>query len=916
MKLSALAIFICLAFPIIGFSQSSITVEVNYNNIHFNDVVKDLESRYDLQFFYAPVWVDSLFVTIDQKRIPLDDFLKKAMDNTSLFFVLDQGNRVIITKDYQVATSFPESSDDQKSKNDLSVFDEIIEVVDEDASNPENQTYSIGNPQKRNQGKRAAVKGYLRDIKTGEALAGVSVFSIEEQAGTLTDDFGYYVLTLPKGLQEIQFRYLGKKDTYRKVQLNADGRLDVEMEDNIVSLKEVEITGERSNTETVQTGIAKINIANIKTIPTVLGEADVMKIALTLPGVQTVGEGASGFNVRGGTTAQNLITLDDGVIYNPSHLFGFFSAFNPDLIKSANLYKSGIQARYGGRVSSIFDVSIKDGNKKKTSMSGGIGPITSKITLEGPLKKDEGSFILGLRSTYSNWVLKLLDDPELANSNAFFGDVVGKINYQLNEKNSISVAGYHSRDYFQLGSDTLYQYFNTNASVRWRHIFNNQFSALFSGSYTGYGYNVESEENPLLAFGLNYQMNEASLKADFDFFPFDKHSIKFGLQNHFYSLNPGEIQPYNDSSVIRSLVLDQENAIETTLYIGDEFEINSRLSIYGGIRLTGYALVGPGKVNEYLPDRSKEVNFITNTIEYNSGDLIKFYGGPELRFSGRYKLNETLALKTSYDKTRQYVHMLTNTVSISPTDTWRLSNTYIKPEIGDQFTLGLYQNLPTKGIEFSVESYFKLFKNLLEYKNGAELLINEALETDVINAKGRAYGVEFLLKKKSGKLNGWVSYTFARSLVQAKGEYPSEIINGGSYYPSNFDRPHNLSVVANLKFTRRINISLNTTYSTGRPTTLPVATYQFNNISLPFFSDRNQYRIPDYFRMDLAINMEGNHKIRKFLHSSWSLSVYNLTGRNNAYSVFSRIQEGEIQTYQLSVFSRAIPTITYNFQLR
>ena len=912
MKHFVWVVFMSISLPLWG----QMEIDVNYDSTRLEEVINDLESRYDLKFFYAQSWIDTVVVKVEKQTLSLDNFLRKALDNTSLFFFIERDNRIILTKDYRVISNFPKSKEEQKDI-DLAIFDEKVESSNEiDLSNPENLTYSIGNPQKKNQGRRANLYGYVRDEKTGEVLVGVTVYSEEEKVGTLTDDFGYYVLDLPKGEHTIQFRYVGKKDTYRKIKLNSDGNLDAEMENNIISLKEVEITGERSNVETVQTGVVKINIADLEVIPTVLGEADVMKITLTLPGVQTVGEGASGFNVRGGTTAQNLISLDDGIIYNPSHLFGFFSAFNPDLIKSAELYKSGIQARYGGRVSSIFDVSIRDGNKKRTSLSGGIGPVTSKLTLEGPIKKDEGSFILGARSTYSDWILNLLDDPGLASSNAFFGDLVGKINYQLGDKNSISIAGYHSRDLFRLGSDTLYQYQNTNASIRFRHIFNSKFSGLFSGSYTGYGYDISSEENPQLAFDLDYQMNQASFKADFDYFPNDKHSLRFGWQSHYYLLNPGAISPRTDTSVVGAISLNQETGAETALYIGDEFEINSRLTVYGGLRWSVYALLGPGDVYNYRPGRALDVDFITDTTSYQSGDIIKTYGGPEFRFSGRYKLNETLSLKASYDKTRQYIHMLTNTVAISPTDTWRLSNTYLRPEIGDQFTLGLYQNWPNKGLEFSVESYYKSLKNLLEYKNGANLLINETLETDVINARGRAFGIEFLLKKKSGKLNGWVSYAFSRALVQAAGDYPEEIINRGEFYPSNFDRPHNISIITNYKFTRRINISLNTTYSTGRPATLPVATYRFNNVFLPYFSDRNQYRIPDYFRMDLAVNVEGNHKVRKFLHSSWSFSIYNLTGRNNAYSVFSQIRRGKVQTYQLSIFSRAIPTFTYNFELR
>nr|MBX2843893.1 TonB-dependent receptor plug domain-containing protein [Flammeovirgaceae bacterium] len=648
----------------------------------------------------------------------------------------------------------------------------------------------------------------------------------------------------------------------------------------------------------------------------VMGEADIMKIALTLPGVQTVGEGASGFNVRGGGTDQNLILINDVPIYNTNHLFGFFSAFNPEVISSANLYKSGIQANYGGRISSVFDVALRDGNKKDFSIKGGISPITGKVTIEGPLKKDTSSFVLGVRSTYSDYIFSLLDDPNLRNSQASFSDFITKFNFKLDEKNTLILSGYHSRDNFSLNSDSVYQYYNSNAAIQWRHNFNNKLYLVTSGSYANYSYNLTSDQVPINAFEMDYEINHTNFKSEVNYFPNSKNNFRMGITSTLYNLNPGQGRALGDSSLVTEVLLDRENGLESAIYFGNEFEVNPRLSIYAGIRLSMFNLIGPGKSYVYQPGSPLEPEFIADTLNYSKGEMIKTYAGPEYRFSARQKLKDDLSVKFSYDRTRQYIHMLSNSVSISPTDTWRLSNAHIRPQIGDQVSLGLYKTVFGKGIEISLEGYYKQIQNVLEYKDGASLLLNEVLETDVINSEGKAYGVEFMIKRDIGKVSGWLSYTYARSFVQANGAYPVEQINQGEFYPSNFDKPHNLVIISNYKFNRRVNLSLNINYSTGRPATFPASKYTFNNQPILLYTERNQYRVPDYFRMDLAVNFEGNHKVKKRVHGSWSFSVYNLTGRSNAYSVYFLSEGGNINGYQLSVFANPIPTITYNFHYR
>lgn len=899
--------------------DGEITINGKYTDIPFSQFVINLEAKHPIHFYYAEEWVDSLLIHIEAKDLPLEDFLDEVFRDTDIRFFINQ-NQIILSKGFSI---YPQLASKKWTRAQelppirLGLFEQNKEPEAESSlTNIENKLVTIGVPSQNSAVNKASLGGYVKDSKNGAPIAGVSVVIPVLSLGTITDDFGYYVLNIPKGEYEIQYKFVGRKETKRKVLIQGDGQLSVEMDEEIIALKEVVITGEKSKVESVQTGLAKLNLEEINTIPTVLGEADIMKISLTLPGVQSVGEGAVGFNVRGGTTDQNLILLDDALIYNPNHLFGFFSAFNPDVIKHVDLYKSGLQAHYGGRISSVFDVAIRDGNKKKFIAAGGISPITSKITLEGPIQKENSSFILGVRSTYSNWLLRLLDDPVLNNSEALFRDIIGKINHQLNENNNLQFSIYHSRDRFKLNADTLYRYVNSTSALRWRHVFNNKMHSLVSGSFSQYAYEIESAGSLTNAFKLDYKLSQANLKTEINLHPNSQHQLKMGLQSVLYQLRPGGLRPLGEKSFVKSLVLNKENGWENALFIGNEYTVSARLSLYGGFRFSSFSLIGPGEVFKYLPASSREVEFISDTLSYNSGAFIKSYGGPEYRFSARYKLAEELSVKFSYDKTRQYIHRLSNTISISPTDTWRLSNTYIKPQVGDQLAVGIYKNVPTKGLEFTIEGYYKFIQNLLEYKDGAELLINEALETDVINVKGRAFGVELLVKKKSGRFNGWVSYTYSRSLVQAKSVFPQEQINAGKYFPSNFDKPHNLSIITNYKFSRRVNISCNFAYSSGRPVTLPITKYQFAGNILAFFSQRNEYRIPDYLRLDVALNLEGNHKIKKLGHSSWAFSIYNLTGRNNPYSVFARVNNGNIGLFQLSVFSRPIPTLTYNFEIR
>lgn len=896
-----------------SWSQTEARIRGEFKNMTFTQFVEDIEKKSDYHFYFNPRWVDSLVVNLTVNNKSLPEILDEVFADTELRYAIAPTHQVYITLKESIVTALPidffdtslATSDSSKKKYDYTRFEESEKTKSE-------KPIVIGTKGVNNK-TTASIAGYVRNKNSGEPMIGATVMIDEPLIGVATDAVGYYSITLPKGQHQLKIRSIGMKNTERKIILNADGKLNVELEEDVIPLKEIIVESERDvRVMSMQMGTEKLDLKTMKQLPLALGEVDIIKAVLTLPGVQTVGEGSAGFNVRGGATDQNLILFNEATIYNPSHLFGFFSAFNPDLLKNVELYKSGIPAEYGGRISSVLDVSTREGNKKKFSGSGGISPITGRLALEGPIIKEKSSFLVGARSTYSDWLLKKIPSTELQNSEASFYDVNLNINHEFSIKDYVHVSGYISNDKFKLQNDTAYSYSNKMAAVKWRHIFNNKFFAEVGGNYSGYDYTINSDNNPVNAFELAYKLQQSNLKADFNYFLNTKHTLNFGVGTIFYNLASGSLNPLGDESLIVTDILQTEKATESAIYLGDQFELNSRLSLYAGVRYSFFRNTGPRDVYEYQAGVSKDVTTIIDTVRYTSGETISTYGGPELRLSARYALSANSSVKVSYNRMRQYLQMLSNTTAIAPTDIWKLSDAYIKPLVGDQYSIGYYHNL--KAFELSAEVYYKQMQNFLDYKGGAELILNHHIETDVINADGKAYGAEFLIKKPNGKLNGWISYTYSRSLIRTEGEFPSEIINRGEYYPSNYDKPHAFNFIGNYKFNRRISISANTTYSTGRPITLPLAKYYIDGTARLFYSDRNQYRIPDYFRIDFGINLEGNHKIKKLAHSSWNFSVYNLTGRRNAYSVYFTSENGVVNGYKLSIFGSAIPTITYNFK--
>jgi hypothetical protein len=875
----------------------------------FDSLVSELEKSNPYVFYYDKKQTNEIKIT--QATGTLEEMLVKIFEGTDFVFVKDSQGRIFITKGFSFNSKLPSDffvKRTGKEKVDTSSNELNGNTV---VAKMENIVYAIGI--KGGSSTSAVISGYVRDATSGEPLSSATV-AVEGGKVVSTDGFGFYSITVPKGRHILKISSVGMKELIRQVNVQGNGKLEMEMREEVRSLKTIVVAQKQSNVRGMQMGVERLSIKTIKQIPAIFGETDLMRSLLTLPGVTSVGEGTAGYNVRGGATDQNLILLNDMTLFNPTHLFGFFSAVDPEIVRGLELYKSAIPEKFGGRISSIMDVTTRDGNSKKITGTAGLGPLTSKFTLEGPLGSEKTTFLLGGRVTYSNWLLKQIPDPTFKNSKASFYDFMMHFSHTFSDKDRVFLSGYASSDRFKLTADSTFAYINRNINIKWKHTFTNKLYAVLSNVLNQYNYTVEGRSNPLDAFDIGFGVKQIGTKADFKYAPDNKHDINFGVQHLLYDLKPGEINPLNKSSIIKPLKLENEKATETSIYLGDQYSVTEKLSVQAGLRYSYYRYLGSQEIDQYVPGQPRNETTVIGSTQYKNGQLIKPYHGPEYRLSARYLLNSKYSIKFSYNTLRQYIHMITNTTAISPTDIWKLSDPYVKPQIGEQFSAGFYTQPGNKGIELSVEAYFKRSKNYLDYKSGAQLILNEDIERDVLNTKGKAYGVEFLVKKPTGKLNGWLSYTYSRTFLKVDDPDAGETINKGDYYPANFDKPNVVSLVSNYRFSQRFSISMTSTYSTGRPITMPIGTFNLGGSPRVYYSERNAYRIPDFFRTDLSMTLDGNHKLKQKVHNSWTFGIYNITGRDNPYSVYFTLEDGTIKGYQLSVFATAIPFLSFNLR--
>ena len=896
------------------------TYSGEFENQPITEAFEEIEEQSKVTFFYAQEWLDSLFVSRSFENASISEVLDSVLKDTDLNFYRTE-NKFILLKNARVIENPNIVQNFRKAQNQVAAEKGLIfsrEYLGEPAENQESQVYEIGDKDLLQPGGTSTLAGYIKDQKD-EPIEGALVYLAEPFISTVSDASGFFSINLPNGKSEILIQFVGMKPAKRNVVLFSPGRIDISLDEEVIALQEITVSANADqNVTNVQMGLQKINVESVKNVPVLLGERDILKIATTLPGVQTVGEGAAGFNVRGGKSDQNLFLVNNATVYNTSHFFGFFSVFNSDAVQNMDLYKGSIPAKYGGRLSSVFDIQIKEANNQKFSGKGSVSPITSSLTLEIPLKKEQTSLLIGGRTTYSNWVLRNVGNDSFKENEVSFGDIVTQIDHEFNENNRVTISAYASEDKFNILSDTLfsfsdYSFRNFNSSITWNHDYSIDFSQKSYATFTHYDYELGFDESEPNAFVQDFSIKDWNIGTDFKYYFNDINALEFGLSTKRYGINPGRKLPSGANSIVSPIRINEESGLESQLYLSGTYDILPEFSIYGGLRYVLFNSFGPADVFGYESDSPKNNDSRIDTTSYAQGEIIKTYGSPEIRISGKYGLNPKTSFKFSYNKTRQYIHTLTNSASLSPTDIWRLSNNHILPQAANQFSVGLFRNMFGNHLETSFEAYYKFLQNILDFKVGADFLLNPVVETAVLQGNGKSYGLELSLKK-SGDFNGWLSYTFSRAFIQLDGTGQEEIINNGAFYPTSFDKPHNFNLVSNYKLTRRFSLSFNVTYQSGRPVTYPIATYQFKGIQNIHYSDRNEFRIPHYFRVDTGLNIEGNHKIKKLAHSFWSISIYNLTGRDNPYSVFFDVRDGKVNGYQLVVFGNAIPTISYNFK--
>lgn len=765
------------------------------------------------------------------------------------------------------------------------------------------------------------ISGTIKDASNGETLLGATILLKGTTIGSTTNEYGFYSITASEGSYTLVVSYLGFTTVEQQITLKSNQKLNIELKEDTSQLDQVVITAEESkkvNLRTPQMSVAKLSSKTIKQMPAVLGEVDVIKSIQMLPGVTNAGEGASGFNVRGGAEDQNLVLLDEAIIYNASHLFGFFSVFNTDAIKDIKLYKGGIPARFGGRASSVLDIRQKDGNSKDFKLSGGIGAISSRLTAEGPMFKDKGSFLVAGRASYANIFLALAGN----NNRAGFYDLNFKTNYQLNEKNRIYLSGYFGNDNFKLSNFFTNSYGNLSGNLRWNHIFNDKLFSNLSLIYSRYNYNLEIDVE-----GTDWKsdINNYNIRYDLGYYLNDKLKFDFGVSGIYYKFNPGQLNPLNETSAVNPRKLDDKFAFEAGIYAGLEHKISEKLTAQYGVRFSYFNRLGKQTLNNYANNLPVTYNSqlgiyeraeAISTTEFGSGKSIASFDNFEPRFALSYQLNEKSSVKASYNRMAQYLHLISNTTSATPLDVWAPSGKFLKPQIADQYALGYFRNFSNNMFSIEAEAYYKTIDNRVDYIDGAELVAQNTIETEILIGESRAYGLEFLLRKNKGDFTGWFAYTLSKSEQRTPGGAVGGLgINDGKWYSTPWDRTHDISFTGSYKLNEKWRFGANMMFQTGRPVTYPNGQFQYNGLSVATYANRNQDRLPAYHRLDISATLTPRKNKNRNWKGEWVFSIYNLYNRKNAASIsFGQSTDTGVNEATRTAIFGIIPSVTYNFK--
>ena len=767
---------------------------------------------------------------------------------------------------------------------------------------------------------KITLSGTITDANSNETLIGVNIIFPELQTGTNTNEYGFYSISLPEGTYKMQISYLGYTTISETISFSEDKTVNYQLSESTESLDEIVIKQdvERLNIKKPQMSVNALSINTIRQMPVVLGEVDVIKSITLLPGVTNAGEGSSGFNVRGGAVDQNLILLDEATIFNSSHLFGFFSVFNPDAIKDIKLYKGGIPAKYGGRVSSVLDIYQKDGNSNEFHMNGGIGIVSSRLLAEGPLKKGKGSFLFGGRSSYAHLFLPLFDIDNIA----YFYDLNTKLSYRINDKNSVFLSGYFGRDVFNISDSFENTYGNTVVNFRWNHLFTDRLFSNMSLIYSDYYYGLNLN---FVEFDWDSGIQNFNFKYDLKNYVSTNFKLEYGLNSIYYKFNPGDIKPSTSSSGINEFKLTDKYAFENAVYIDAEHQVSNVLALSYGLRISSFLRLGQDELNRYENDNPLIFNEDLQIYEkaepigtdsFTRSDVIKSFANLEPRFSLAYQLNENSSIKASYNRLSQYLHLLSNTTSPTPLDVWTPSGKYVQPQLLDQVAIGYFKTFKDNLFSLEVESFYKTIKNRIDYTDGADLIANNAIEQVILNGKARAYGLEVLFRKNEGKFKGWLAYTWSKSEQQTQGRTAAETgINNGAWYNTAYDKTHDISLTASYDLNTKWTFNSNFLFQTGQPTTYPNGQYEYNGITIPNYEARNSSRLPAYHRLDISAIYNPNPESTKRWRGEWVFGIYNIYNRRNAASISfgENRNTGQNEATRLAIFG-IIPSVSYNFK--
>jgi ferric enterobactin receptor len=776
---------------------------------------------------------------------------------------------------------------------------------------------------------QVAVSGIVREINTNQPIVGASVAILETGLGGITDSLGRFTVFFPAREVWLSVSHTGHFTKNISLPPIANTNLVVFLDEKINELEALTVSGvgATQNIRQLQMGVTALSIKSVKKLPTLLGEVDIIKGVMTLPGVTTVGEGATGFNVRGGNIDQNLILVDEAPIYNSSHLLGMVSIFNPDVVQRMEFFRGGVPAQYGGRTASVLQINLKDPKAEKFAVSGGLGMVSSRVMIETPILQDKMYAYISARGSYADYLFQLLPDPNIRATKTQFWDITGKLAYKVSDKDKIALSIISSNDAFKMAGDSLakvevnassarFDWTTQAGTLSWKRFFNNQLSSTVSAIYSSYGANISSRDSSL-AFKLASSLTYSALKADVDYQLNDQHYLKIGLSAGNYSILPANIRPYDGLSQINTIILPTERALETAIYASDNIRLTDKISAAIGLRYVFFAQLG-GTTYHYAEGKPRNLSTLRDSTVFGEAAIAQSYGGLEPRLSLAYTLSENSSIKINYNRMQQFLQLLSNTTAALPTARWKISDAHVKPQIADQIALGYFQNLQDNTWETSAELFYKQLNQVTDYKDGANLLLEQRPETQILQGTGFAYGAEIYAKKNKGTFTGWLSYTYSNTFLKITGNTLEETVNQGKYFPPNYNRPHIFNLLMNYQYTKRAAISSNFTYSSGRPITYPDYKFRIGNTTAPYFDARNQGSIPDYIRLDLGVTFESHPSAKNW--SSWNISIYNALARKNAYSVFFRTKDTaqflyqKVNIYKLSVLGAIIPSLTYNFK--